>query len=232
MLLICDHAAELFERGVALITASASQAIAADGRFTIALSGGETPRTLYRELVAAPVDWSRVHFFWGDERAVPPASPRSNYRMAKEALLSHIRVPGENVHRILAEKPPEEAAADYEKEIEGFFGGWPRFHLTLLGLGADGHTASLFPGSPALEVKDRIVVAASERISLTAVALNRSARIVVLASGAEKAAALAAVLEGPPAPEKFPAQLIRPESGEITWLVDAAAASLIQKTHA
>ena len=232
MLQVCEDAAAVARRAAELVTTAAWQAIAADGRLTISLAGGETPRALYRLLVPAPLDWSRIHFFWGDERGVPPTDPQSNYRMVKEELLSKVRAPEENVHRIQAEKPIEEAAAAYEEELLRFFGGRPRFHLALLGMGADGHTASLFPGSPALEVRDRVVVAASGRVSLTAAALNRSAQIFFLVSGAQKAAALAAVLEGPPAPHQFPAQLIRPESGALTWLVDAAAASGLQKTKA
>ena len=228
MLQICEDAAEVSRRAAVLVVAAAEQAVAAEGRFTVALAGGETPRRLYRQLVSAPLDWTRIHFFWGDERGVPPTDPQSNYRMVSEEMLSQAPVPEDNVHRIPAEKPLEEAAAAYEGELRRFFDGWPRFHLVLLGLGADGHTASLFPGSPALEVRDRAVVAASGRVSLTAAALNRSAQILFLVSGAQKAAALAAVLEGPPAPHQFPAQLIRPESGEITWLVDAAAASLLR----
>ncbi len=232
MLQIFEDAGELVRRAAELVTAAAGRVIATDGRYTMALAGGETPRALYRLLVSAPLDWGRIHLFWGDERGVPPTDPQSNYRMARDELLSKTPVPEENIHRIHAENPLEEAAAAYEEELRRFFEGWPRFHLALLGMGADGHTASLFPGSPALDVHDRAVVAASGRVSLTAEALNRSEQVVFLVSGAQKAAALAAVLEGPPAAHQFPAQLIRPESGALTWLVDAAASSRLEKTKA
>lgn len=232
MLQICRDAGELAERAAALVLQAAGRAIAAEGRFTLCLAGGDTPRAVYRRLSSAALEWKRVHLFWGDERAVPPDDPQSNFRMVKEELLSRAQVPEENVHRILAEKPAEQAAAAYEDELRQFFGGWPGFHLALLGLGADGHTASLFPGSPALAVTDRAVVAASGRISLTAPALNRAAWVVFLVGGEQKAAALRAVLEGPPNPRQFPAQLIRPESGNVTWLVDAPAASLLARSGA
>jgi 6-phosphogluconolactonase len=210
----------------------------AGGRFAVALSGGSTPGRLYRTLAGPSfrdqVEWAAVHFFWGDERTVPPDHPDSNFAAAREALLSRVPVPPENIHRIKGEQSdPARAAADYEEELRRFFrlgpGGLPRFDLVLLGLGADGHTASLFPGSDALTEGRRLVVAPwvekldTHRVTLTCPVLNNAACILFLVTGVRKAATLRRVLEGPRDP-RYPAQRVRPHDGELLWYVDRAAA--------
>lgn len=216
--------------------ARAASAVAEGGRFTVALAGGATPRALYALLAdpAAPyrdaLPWARTQVFFGDERAVAPDHARSNYGVARDALLAHVPLPPENVHRIRGEDDPGAAAAAYERELHAFFGGEPRFDLVLLGMGADGHTASLFPGSPALEDVSRLVAVASApasgeaRITLTLRALEAAARVVFLVSGASKRPALARVLSGVDGPDALPAAQVRPAGGTVLWLVDRAAA--------
>ncbi|WP_242345385.1 6-phosphogluconolactonase [Anaeromyxobacter terrae] len=216
--------------------ARALAAVAASGRFAVALSGGSTPRAVYALLAdpAAPyrdaLPWARTHVFFGDERAVPPDHPQSNYGMARDALLASVALPPENVHRIRGEDEPEAAARAYEDALRAFFGGAPRFDLLLLGMGADGHTASLFPGSPALEEPSHLVVAAPApapgppRITLTLRALQAAARVVFLVSGAAKAPALARALSGASGAGALPAGRVRPTDGSVLWLVDRAAA--------
>ncbi|MBM4429389.1 MAG: 6-phosphogluconolactonase [Chloroflexi bacterium] len=240
---------EVFPRAADLALAAAEQwvalateAMAARGRFTVALAGGETPRATYAQLASKPfsanVDWSRVHIFWGDERCVSPDHPSSNYRMAQEALLGRVAIPGENVHRIRGELDPEGAAAIYEAELRTFFGRqWPQFDLVLLGMGSDGHTASLFPGSAALGEDKRVAVVVTAhyedlpawRVTLTAQAINRARQVLLLVSGRAKAATLRAVLSGPPG--RYPVQEIRPAAGPLTWFVDAAAASQLESSR-
>jgi 6-phosphogluconolactonase len=218
----------------------AERSIAEHGRFAWALSGGSTPRALYRLLAAGPfrrrIDWSRVHFFWGDERHVPPDHAESNYRMAREAMLDALNPPAENVHRIRAEEPDARAAADlYEEELRSFFalnaGEWPRFDLMLLGLGKDGHTASLFPGGDAVHERERLVVAPwveaqkTFRITLTPPVINNAARSIFLVSGDDKAEAMRAVLEGTREPERYPAQIVK---GNVLWMTDRSAARLLK----
>jgi len=209
----------------------ASAAVAERGRFIVALSGGSTPRPTYRLLAeesrARTIDWSRTEVFWGDERCVPPDHPDSNYRMASRALLDWIQIPDRRIHRIPAELPPQEAAAAYRAELEQVLGEGGRFDLILLGLGGDGHTASLFPGTTALEERERSVVAvyveklASWRITLTLSVINDARHVIFLVSGSEKADALAGVWAG----EELPAGLVRPSEGTLTWLVDRDAAA-------
>lgn len=223
------------------IAKSAGEAIAARGRFTIALSGGNTPKPVYRLLAQEPrIDWNRVHVFWGDDRHVPPDHPESNFGMAHEALLSKVPIPHDNIHRIRAEKPDaERAAEEYAWTLRSAFdlgeGEWPRFDLVLMGIGADGHTASLFPGSEAVRERSRLVIApwvsslGSFRVTLTAPVFNRAALALFLVSGEEKAVALRAVLEGDFQPDRFPAQVVRPEEGKLLWLVDRAAARCLRE---
>jgi 6-phosphogluconolactonase len=223
----------------------ADEAVRTRGRFAVALSGGSTPQALYRLLAAetddyrARMPWGQAHVFWGDERHVPPDHPDSNYRTAAEAMLSRVPVPPGNVHRIPAETPnAAEAAETYARTLREFFGvaagRFPRFDLILLGMGTDGHTASLFPGTDVLREQERLVAApwveklASHRITLTPPVLNNAASVVFLVSGKEKAEALRAVLEGPHQPDRLPAQLVRPADGRLLWLVDRAAAHLLQ----
>lgn len=219
----------------------AREAVASHGRFSVALSGGSTPRRLYQLLAAAPyrgqVAWERVEFFWGDERAVPPDHPDSNYGLAAAALLGTLNLLPQRIHRIQAERADrDEAARDYQLEIARVFGidpegPPPAFDLVLLGLGADGHTASLFPYSEGLRERRRWVVShyvaklGAERITLTLPLLNQAKEIRLLVAGTDKAPALRAVLEGPRDPERLPVQLVHPEAGRLIWLVDRAAAS-------
>jgi 6-phosphogluconolactonase len=208
-------------------------------RFAVALAGGSTPRAAYALLAteefAARVDWSCVHVFWGDERCVPPDDPDSNYRMAREALLDKIPIPTENVHRMRGELPPDEAAAAYQAELEAVLGAGGRFDLILLGMGADGHTASLFPGTAALHEGARWVVAhyvdklAAWRVTLTPAAINAAAQVTFIVSGAGKAERLREVLAGPYQPDVLPAQIVRPTDGRLLWLVDAAAAAHLRE---
>ena len=219
----------------------AQEAIARAGRFTIALSGGSTPKLLYSLLAAEPystrVPWRKTHVFWGDERAVPPGNHDSNFGMAKATLLDRVPIPADQVHRMQAERDDLDLAArEYEAEIAKTFGvppgaEPPAFNLILLGLGPDGHTASLFPHTEAIRESARWVVRNhvpklnSDRVTLTTPILNRAATVLFLVTGADKASALQAVLEGPSDPERLPAQLIRPTAGRLIWLVDRAAAS-------
>jgi 6-phosphogluconolactonase len=217
---------------------AAQEASNARSRFAVALSGGSTPKRAY-ELLAGNgyrerVDWSKVHVFFGDERCVPPNDTESNFRMAGEAMLSRVPIPQENVHRIVGEGDPSIGARTYEEEdLRSFFAGasWPRFDLVFLGMGDDGHTASLFPGSAALKEDKAWVVAnwvekfKTFRITLTAPAINNAAHVVFLVTGEGKARRLAEVVRGPRAPEALPSQLIRPVDGKLEWLIDEAAAA-------
>ena len=215
--------------------AKATEAIEERGRFAVVLAGGSTPKATYGILArdyADRMDWSRVHVFFGDERTVPPDHEDSNYRMAREALLDH--VPVGSVHRMQGELPPDEAASAYEEELQNFFGTEepPQFDLILLGIGADGHTASLFPETSALEVHDRRVVANpvlkldTTRITLTVPVINAARSVFFVVAGEDKAAALREILEGDADPREYPARLIQPQGGP-EWMLDSyAAASL------
>lgn len=223
------------------IVTLAAEAVAARGRFSLGLSGGSTPRVLFALLAsdryAGRIDWPRLHVFWGDERCVPPDHPDSNYGMARALLLDHVPVPPEHIHRLRGEIDPVAAATEYDNQLRAFFARQgadaARFDLLLQGMGDDGHTASLFPGTDALAVRDRWVVAnyvpklAAWRLTLTAPAINAAAHVVFLVAGAGKAEALRAVLQGPSQPELYPSQLVAPTAGDLTWLVDAAAARLL-----
>ncbi len=243
-----DHNLEVFADSAALarraadyVVRIADDAIAARGQFTIGLPGGSTPRALFGRLAspawASRVDWTRVHVFWGDERCVPPDHTESNFRLARETLLNRVPLPPPHVHRIVGELPPADAARRYEAELRAFFAAadpatpQPRFDLLLLGMGSDGHTASLFPGTAALHETTRWALENyvprldSWRITLTVPAINAAAHVLFLVSGAAKAETLRAVLHGPRQPEVYPAQLIQPQQGRLIWLVDRAAAT-------
>jgi 6-phosphogluconolactonase len=222
----------------------ADQYVVGCGRFTVALSGGSTPKEMFALLAGEPfrdtVPWSSIYFFWGDERCVPPDHPESNFRMADETLLGRVPAPRENIFRIPAEDPdPDRAAARYSETIRDFFalgpGAFPRLDLVLLGMGADGHTASLFPGTAALGVSDRIAAAnyveklGAYRITLAAPTINHARNVTFLVAGEDKAATLKAVIEGPRQPEVYPSQLIRPDEGALLWLLDEAAARMLGK---
>lgn len=230
---------ELIQQAIEIFIRAANDAIKERGVFSVALSGGGTPRPVY-EALGDPahrgrVDWAKVHLFWGDERHVPPTDAQSNYRMVKEALLDQIDIPTANVHRVPAEMEVRMAAFQYEEDLRQFFSGeWPRFDFVFLGMGGDGHTASLFPGSAALNEEHRWFVAnyaesmASWRLTLSAPAINAARLILVMVAGEGKAARLKAVLDGPHAPYEMPIQIIAPENGEMIWLVDEAAAGEIK----
>jgi 6-phosphogluconolactonase len=230
----------------ALATAAAGQfatiaeeRIAVRHRFAVALSGGSTPTILYCLLSQPPyvdaIDWRFVHVFWGDERTVPPDHPESNYGTALDALLKHVPIPANQIHRIQGEIEPDEAAERYEEEIMDFFGlnpgEVPEFDLILLGIGADGHTASLFPGTQALDESDRLVVDNSVptlgtvRITFTIPVITEAANVLVLAAGRDKAQAVRRAIEGPFDPIQTPAQILRTAVGPVTWLLDQAAGS-------
>lgn len=222
------------------IVTLSSEAIAAWGRFSIGLSGGSTPRTLFQLLAsddfASRIDWGNMYIFWGDERCVPPDHADSNYHMTRETLLDHVPLPEDNIYRMQGERDPAEAAAAYEETLRAFFGSdaLPRFDLLLQGMGDDGHTASLFPGTAALRERERWVVANyvekldSWRITLTVPMINAAANVIFLVAGENKAEALRAVLQGPRQPELYPSQFVQPENGRLRWLVDAAAAQLLR----
>jgi 6-phosphogluconolactonase len=228
---------DLSARAGELFISTARESIAAHGAFTVALSGGSTPRALYARLAAEMQEeyavWARTHVFWSDERCVPPDDEQSNYRMAREALLDHVPVPPRQVHRMRGEDRPESAAAAYASVLGQHLsehGG--RFHLILLGIGEDGHTASLFPHSEALDERRQMVAApfveklGVRRLTLTLPVINAARRVVFLVSGAAKAAAVQAVLETEADPRALPARMVRPASdGELVWLLDQDAAA-------
>ncbi len=209
------------------------------GRFYLALAGGNTSRVLYRVLAAdyrQEIPWEQVHVFWGDERYVAADDTRSNYRMARETLLDHIPIPAKNIHPMPTDyAEPEDAARAYERTLKNFFTGlWPRLNVVLLGLGSDGHTASLFPGSSALEEKERWVVAAKgpadprQRLTLTLPVLTHSDQIYFLVAGPDKAEALRRALAGAPDSRSCPAARVRLGHASVVWWADCAAATLVE----
>jgi 6-phosphogluconolactonase len=220
----------------------ARAAVEAEGRFSVALAGGSTPKRTYQLLASDEfkdqVDWSKVHIFFGDERCVPPDHADSNYRMADEALLSRVPVPARNVHRIMGEGDAVANARLYEDELQTFFAGesWPRFNLVLLGMGDDGHTASLFPGTPALAEQSAKVVAVwverlnAYRITLSAPTINHAAHVIFLVTGAGKADRLTQIIHAAPDTPRLPAQLIQPENGTLEWFLDRAAAARLSES--
>jgi 6-phosphogluconolactonase len=243
---IVVDAEEISHASAAEFVRQAREAVHAQGVFTVTLAGGSTLRSLYALLardgegsLQSQMPWDKVHFFWGDERHVPPDHPDSNYRMAYEAMLSKVPVPLSHVHRMKAENPDAIRAADeYEQELQQFFRlaerQLPRFDLVLLGMGPDGHTASLFPGTAALHEQKRLVVAPwvekfnTYRVTLTPPVLNNAVAVVFLVSGEEKAETLRGVLEGNYQPDRLPSQIVRPSDGTLLWLVERAAARLLR----
>ena len=229
----------LSQQAAHYIVQTATAAVARDDRCTLALAGGTTPRRTY-ELLAGPplrdaMPWERLHLFWGDERCVPPDHADSNYRLVHEALLAHVPIPARNVHRVPTEAgTPAAIAAHYERTLRGVFAlevdAVPRFDLILLGMGDDGHTASLFPESPALNEQTRWAVAnpveklKTVRLTLTAPALNHAAHVLFIVTGAAKRQRLQEVIGGPEDSRRLPARLIRPARGAPEWYVDRAAA--------
>lgn len=225
-------------------TALAAQAEAAGRSFTVALAGGSTPKLLYSLLASAPcreaIHWDNIVFFFGDERCVPPDATDSNYRMAEDALFAHVPLPAENIHRMRGDLADhEQAAREYEQEIQTFFaltpGELPRFDLILLGMGADGHCASLFPGKKSLHELERMVVAAEpgltpfvSRLTLTFPVLNNAAHVLFLIAGTDKALTLARVMQQDLTPEQLPIRSVSPAHGSMTYLIDHDAAQLLK----
>jgi len=242
--LTCHTEKDLFEAAAQFICDKAPSSPTPASSFSIALSGGSTPRGLFRLLAAEPYRsrcyWPAFKVFWGDERCVPPDHPDSNYLMAQKTLLDHVSIPPQQIFRMEGECKPEEAALNYEHVIQEQVSRgnqeFPRLNLVLLGMGQDGHTASLFPGTTALQETQRIVVANwveklhSFRITLTPPVLNAAQEVLFLISGKDKAPAVQAVLEGPKQPQVYPSQLVSPSWGHVTWIMDQAAASLLKNT--
>lgn len=224
----------LITRAAELFAETARQSVAWRDKFTVALSGGSTPRALYElltgEIYAPHIPWEETHIFWSDERCVPPTSDESNYRMAYEAMLARVPIPEEQIHRMRGEDEPQQAARDYQAILEEKLGNPPRFDLILLGMGEDGHTASLFPSSDALDDTEHLVVAPyveklkAHRLTMTFRAINSARSVTFLVAGEAKAETLRAVLEGEKDPHRYPSQLVEPDKGELVWLVDDAAA--------
>lgn len=217
------------------IAHAAQTAIAAAGQFNIALSGGDTPRPLYQLLASdsfiSQIDWSKVHIYFADERCVPPVHPDSNFRMASETLLDLVPLPPGNIHRMRGEIEPEAAAAEYGQLLKAQFGDGG-LDVAILGMGEDGHTASLFPGTKALDEQQHRCVAnyveelQSWRLTMTAPFLNRTKEVLILVTGKNKAATLHQVLEGERDAKRYPIQLIDPPEGRVVWMLDAAAAEM------
>jgi len=228
------HAADIFVEG-------AAQSIAERGRFLVALNGGNTPMRLFQLLASDyrdKVNWSKTHIFWGDERCVPPDDPGSSYGQASDALLSHVRIPDSNIQRVKTELGPAEAATDYSRMLRSFASpplDVPSIDLVYLGMGEDGHTASLFPGSPVQVTETVIPVTANyqdrpaDRVTMTQLVFNQVHHIVFMATGEKKAVTLAEVLSDRYNSELYPAQRIEPQSGELIWLVDEDAASKLPR---
>ncbi len=242
-ILVSKNAEALAEDAAKKILEIGNKAIQSGGRFCVALSGGTTPRAVYT-LLATPafkdkIDWTKVHLFWGDERSVIPSHPDSNYRMAKEALLSKINIPEENIHRVQSEEDPLLASGAYEEELKNFFElgdvEFPVFDLILLGLGDDGHTASLFPGSDALREKEMLVTDNfvkkfnTHRITFTFPVINNAGCVMFLVSGATKTKMIKRVLENTEPNEILPSQMIKPVHGRLLWMLDEAAAAELKR---
>ncbi|MGH7778257.1 MAG: 6-phosphogluconolactonase [Candidatus Binataceae bacterium] len=241
-IIVLDDPQAVYVHAAEEIVHYSGEAVCTHGEFMIALSGGSTPAGVYEviaERFELSVDWKEVQFFWGDERCVAAADPLSNYAMANRAMLSKLPLKPAQVHRIAGELAPEAAAAAYEQELRRAFnvsaGELPRFDLIMLGLGDNRHTLSLFPGdTAALHETSRMVIPVKVdaeppwRITFTAPLANHAQRLMFIVTGAEKAAAVRDVIDGPRDPDRFPAQLIAPEDGEVVWMLDQAAASLLR----
>jgi len=237
---VCADAADVAKRAADLFVKIAQER-RAHGPFTVALSGGSTPKTLFSLLAKPPyinqVPWDIVNLFWGDERCVPPDHQDSNYRMTKEAMLSKVPLDESQIFRIEGELDPQVAADKYSHILQDFFGGLPRFDLVFLGMGDDGHTASLFPGSAALHDSDHTVAAnwvekfKTYRVTLTAKVINNAALVNFLIVGDSKTKVLKEVLEGPADTNRLPSQLIKPTNGKLLWSVDQTAAKDLSFVH-
>jgi 6-phosphogluconolactonase len=242
---ILPDAAAITRRAADEFLKAVNEEIARKDSFTVALAGGSTPKALYSMLVDDPaysskIPWAKLRFFFGDERHAPPDSSESNFHMASQTLFSKGLIKPEQITRIKGEYPDaEKAALEYERDLRAYFklkdGEYPRFDLILLGMGEEGHTLSLFPGTKALHITNRIVVhnwvgkLFTERITLTVPAANQATRVMFSVTRADKALALKAVLEGPYEPEQLPSQFIQPVNGKLLWLVDKDAGSQLSK---
>lgn len=240
MISIFPNLEALSQAAAQLVVKHCNLAIKAQARFSMVLSGGNTPQRTYELLGSPPyrdqIAWEKVHVFWGDERCVPIDDPRSNAKMTYDALLDKIPIPLHQIHPIMCSGNPSEAASDYEGELKAFFGDQPpRFDLIFLGLGGDGHTASLFPRTPVLKERQRWVADVYvpgqdfQRVTLTVPLINAAAAVVFIVSGSDKAQSLYQVREGVVNTERFPAQLISPVDGQLIWLVDQKAAGRIEE---
>ncbi|HXO17778.1 MAG TPA: 6-phosphogluconolactonase [Candidatus Dormibacteraeota bacterium] len=238
---VCRNPEVLAEALADLFITTGSLAMADRGAFRVALAGGSTPRAAYELLSLEPrreqLSWSDVLVYFGDERCVPPTDEQSNYRMAEKAFLRSVPIPKANVHRIAGEADPGHAANEYASVLRADLGNAPQFDLVMLGLGPDGHTASLFPGASP-EVDDqalvRAVYAKSQmmwRVTITPKVINLARTVVVALEGPDKAAAFAMVYQGPIDPVKYPAQIVNPVSGRLIWLVDELAAGMLKSRH-
>lgn len=236
--IIVEEREALSERGADLFERKAIEAVEKEGWFFVALSGGTTPRAMHRRFVSRPsIPWQAVHLFWGDERCVPVDDPSSNYGAAREDFLGGVPLPAERIHPMPAHMSPGQGAVRYERELKHTFGpgeeGLAVFDLVFLGVGKDGHTASLFPGQESLEERERLVVAVKggdpevDRLTFTFPVINRAREVIFMVSGREKAAVVKGVIEA--GEERFPASRVRPESGMLTWLLDREAASLLSE---
>ncbi len=243
-ILVCQTPDDLFEAAAQFVVQSLSFRPDSGKSYSVALSGGSTPQRLFARLATDPyraqVNWSCIRIFWGDEREVPPDHAESNFRMAKENLLDRVPIPPDQVFRMEGELPAQEAAVRYEKVLQCAFShknkeGVPRFDLILLGMGSDGHTASLFPETPVLDETKQWVAAPwvekfhTHRITLTPPVFNAAQRVLFVVGGSDKDMAAEAVLEGPFNPDRYPAQIVNPVQGEVVWLLDREAASRLKK---
>ena len=243
-ILVCQTPEDLFEAAAQFVVQSLTFQPDSGKTYSIALSGGSTPQRLFVRLAAEPyrsqVDWSSIRIFWGDEREVPPDHSESNFRMAKENLLDRVPIPADQIFRMEGERPAQEAAVRYEKVLQRAFSlknkeGVPRFDLILLGMGSDGHTASLFPETSVLKETEQWVAAPrvekfhAHRITLTPPVFNAAKRVLFVVGGSDKDKAAEAVLEGPFQPNRYPAQIVNPVQGDVVWLLDREAASRLKE---
>jgi 6-phosphogluconolactonase len=232
---IVGSASDIAIEGAAYVIEAANHAVSRRGRFSLVLSGGSTPKALYHALAVRPghIDWSKTDVYFGDERCVGPDDAESNYRMAREAFLSVVAILPDRIHRMRGELEPHEAADEYDRLLREKFPEGTAADLTLLGMGDDGHTASLFPGTAALSEMERACVANrveklnTWRLTMTAPFINRSRAVLVLVSGSGKAQRLREVLQGEQDPSRLPIQLIHPTTGQLTWLLDNAASAML-----
>ncbi|MDZ7343527.1 MAG: 6-phosphogluconolactonase [candidate division KSB1 bacterium] len=231
--------AEFVEAATELIAGIVGRAIEKNGRCTIALAGGNTPREVYQKLAADPLQrriaWRNLHLFWGDERLVPPDHPDSNFGMARAAMLAQVPIPEANVHRIKGELSPAQAAREYATELRRVFQNQEiRFDLVCLGIGEDGHTASLFPGTEAISEAIKPVAAVyvpqfdKWRVTLTLPVINRAREVVFMVAGKSKAQIVANILQVKQPETKWPASMVQPKDGVLHWLLDAEAAALMR----